>query len=150
MFVMLYDLEGEFNSVKFTYQAMKDTVPDTVTKDIFNSMCKKLIVERRDVPASSSTPNPQQMQPAITRTETSAVEEEDVDAVGKAAEEDHARSQITKEDAWRERVGSLPCSFASLALELTYSNGLLANTEREQLIAPKPADLETFVLHLVS
>jgi hypothetical protein len=30
MFVMLYDLEGEFNSVKFTYQAMKDTVPDTV------------------------------------------------------------------------------------------------------------------------
>ena len=50
----------------------------------------------------------------------------------------------------RERVGSLPCSSANLALELTYSNGLLANTEREQLIAPKPADLETIVLHLVS
>ncbi|CAP86398.1 hypothetical protein PCH_Pc20g10690 [Penicillium rubens Wisconsin 54-1255] len=103
MFVMLYYLEGELYSVKFTYQAMKATVPDTVTKDIFNSMCKKLIVERRDVPASSSTPNPQQMQPAITRTETSAVGEEDVDAVENAAEEDHTRSQITKEDTWRER-----------------------------------------------
>ncbi|KAJ5932952.1 hypothetical protein N7516_007441 [Penicillium verrucosum] len=49
------------------------------------------------------------------------------------------------EDAWRERVGSLPCSFANLALELTYSNGLLANTEWKRLIAPKPADLKTFV-----
>jgi hypothetical protein len=43
-------LEGEFNSVKFTYQAMKDTVPDTVTKDIFNSMCKKLIAKGRVPP----------------------------------------------------------------------------------------------------
>ena len=49
------------------------------------------------------------------------------------------------EDAWRERVGSLPCSFANLALELTYSNGLLAHTEWKRLIAPKPADLKTFV-----
>lgn len=45
----------------------------------------------------------------------------------------------------RERVGSLPCSFANLALELTYSNGLLANAEWKRLIAPKPADLKTFV-----
>ncbi|OQE65453.1 hypothetical protein PENNAL_c0208G09362 [Penicillium nalgiovense] len=55
MFVMLYDLEEELDSVKFTYQAMKDTIPDSVTKDIFNSMCKKLIVEARDTPASSSS-----------------------------------------------------------------------------------------------
>jgi hypothetical protein len=34
---------------------------------------------------------------------TSAVGEEDVDAVENAAEEDHTRSQITKEDTWRER-----------------------------------------------
>jgi hypothetical protein len=27
---------------------MKDTIPDSVTKDTFNSMCKKLIVEGRD------------------------------------------------------------------------------------------------------
>ncbi|KAJ5803825.1 uncharacterized protein N7518_000128 [Penicillium psychrosexuale] len=49
------------------------------------------------------------------------------------------------EDAWRERVGSLPCSFANLALELTYSNGLLANSEWKRLISPKPADLNTLV-----
>ncbi|KAJ9480902.1 hypothetical protein VN97_g12621 [Penicillium thymicola] len=49
------------------------------------------------------------------------------------------------EDAWGERVGSLPCSFANLALELTYSNGLLANTEWKRLIAPKLANLKTFV-----
>ncbi|KAJ5842104.1 hypothetical protein N7534_011934 [Penicillium rubens] len=49
------------------------------------------------------------------------------------------------EDTWRERVGALPCSFGNLALELSYSNGLLANTEWKQLIAPKPADLKTFV-----
>ncbi|KAJ5955394.1 hypothetical protein N7501_009673 [Penicillium viridicatum] len=41
------------------------------------------------------------------------------------------------EDTSRERVGSLPCSFANLALELTYSNGLLADTEWKRLIAPK-------------
>ncbi|OQD59931.1 hypothetical protein PENPOL_c044G06897 [Penicillium polonicum] len=55
MFVMLYDLEEELDSVKFTYQAMKDTIPDSVTKDVFNSLCKKLIVEARDAPASSSS-----------------------------------------------------------------------------------------------
>jgi hypothetical protein len=55
MFIMLYDLEGELDSVKFTYQTMKDTIPESVTKDDFNSLCKKLIVEARDTPASSST-----------------------------------------------------------------------------------------------
>jgi hypothetical protein len=45
---MLYDLEGELDSVKFTYQTMKDTIPESVTKDDFNSLCKKLIVEVLD------------------------------------------------------------------------------------------------------
>ena len=49
MFVMLYDLEGELASVKFTYQAIEETIPDTVTKDIFSSMCNKLIVKTCDV-----------------------------------------------------------------------------------------------------
>jgi hypothetical protein len=55
MFIMLYDLEGELDSVKFTYQIIKDTIPESVTKDDFNSLYKKLIVEARDTPASSST-----------------------------------------------------------------------------------------------
>jgi hypothetical protein len=29
MFIMLYDLEGELDSVKFTYQTMKDTIPES-------------------------------------------------------------------------------------------------------------------------
>jgi hypothetical protein len=37
MFIMLYDLEGELDSVKFTYQIIKDTIPESVTKDDFNS-----------------------------------------------------------------------------------------------------------------
>lgn len=55
MFVMLYGLEEELESVKFTYQTMKDMIPEEVTKDTFNNLCKKLIVEARRTPASSST-----------------------------------------------------------------------------------------------
>ncbi|KAJ5927695.1 hypothetical protein N7516_009468 [Penicillium verrucosum] len=58
MFVMLYHLEDELKSVMFTYQTMKDSIPENVTKDVFNSMCKDLIVEARHTSASSSsTPN---------------------------------------------------------------------------------------------
>ncbi|CAI7633403.1 unnamed protein product [Penicillium discolor] len=55
MFVMLYGLEEELESVKFTYQTMKDMIPEEVTKETFNNLCKKLIVEARRTPASSST-----------------------------------------------------------------------------------------------
>lgn len=34
---------------------MKDIIPEEVTKDTFNILCKKLIVKARDTPASSST-----------------------------------------------------------------------------------------------
>ena len=57
MFIMLYNLEGELDSVKFTYQTIKDTILESVIKDDFNSLYKKLIVEARDIPTllSAST-----------------------------------------------------------------------------------------------
>ena len=54
IFIILYNLEGELDSVKFTYQIIKDTIPKSVTKDDFNSLYKKLIIEARDTPTLSS------------------------------------------------------------------------------------------------
>ncbi len=35
---------------------MKDTIPESVTKDDFSSLCKKLIVEARITPSSPKLP----------------------------------------------------------------------------------------------
>ncbi|CAI7653014.1 unnamed protein product [Penicillium discolor] len=73
MFIMLYDLEEELESVKFTYQNMKDKdmILEEITKDTFNNLCKKLIIEARDIPASSSTATASSARNTDTKNETS-------------------------------------------------------------------------------